>query len=73
MNVSLEKKIAVGLGAVLILLLGIGFRSPIEHDRPHKSLKSGQRKPIRCRETIEHLLHLMEDSRRQAAARPAYR
>lgn len=60
MNVSLEKKIAVGLAAVLVLLLGIGFASYRSTtnliDREVRTAQTHQ-----VRETIEHLLYLMED------------
>jgi PAS domain S-box-containing protein len=60
MNISLEKKIAVGLGTALILLFGIGFlsyRSTTELiNREARVAQTHQ-----VRETIEHLLYLMED------------
>jgi PAS domain S-box-containing protein len=60
MNMSLEKKIAVGLGAALILLLGIGFvsyRSTTDLiDRETRVAHAHQ-----VREAIEHLHSLMED------------
>ena len=60
MNVSLEKKIAVVLGAVLVLLLGIGivsYRSTT--DLINREVRAAQTHQVR--ETIEHLLYLMED------------
>src|SRR6266436_5803177 len=60
MNVSLEKKIAVGLGAVLILLFGIGFLSyRSTTDLINREARVAQTHQVR--ETIEHLLYLMED------------
>jgi PAS domain S-box-containing protein len=60
MNISLEKKIGVGLVAVLVLLLGIGlisYRSTTDLiDREVRVAQTHQ-----VRETIEHLLSLMED------------
>jgi PAS domain S-box-containing protein len=60
MNISLEKKIAVGLVAVLVLLLGIGlvsYRSTTDLiDREVRVAQTHQ-----VRETIEHLLSMMED------------
>ncbi len=59
-QVSLEKKIAVGLGAALILLLGIGiisYRSTADLiDRESRVVQTHE-----IRETIEQLLFLMED------------
>lgn len=59
-QVSLEKKIAVGLGAVLIILLGIGiisYRSTADLiDRETRVVQTHE-----IRETIEQLLFLMED------------
>src|SRR4029077_14691251 len=60
MNMSLEKKIAVGLGAVLILLFGIGFASYWSTtDLINREARVAQTHQVR--ETIEHLLYLMED------------
>ena len=60
MNISLEKKIAVGLGAVLILLFGIGFLSyRSTTDLINREARVAQTHQVR--ETIEHLLYLMED------------
>ena len=60
MNISLEKKIGVGLVAVLVLLLGIGlisYRSTTDLiDREVRVAQTHQ-----VRETIEHLLSLIED------------
>src|SRR5574338_975836 len=59
-RVSLEKKIAMGLGAALILLLGIGiisYRSTTDLiDRESRVVHTHE-----IRETIEQLLFLMED------------
>lgn len=59
-QVSLEKKIAIGLGAALILLLGIGiisYRSTTDLiDRESRVVHTHE-----IRETIEQLLFLMED------------
>ena len=60
MNISLEKKIGVGLGAVLVLLLGIGivsYRSTT--DLINREVRAAQTHQVR--ETIEQLLELMED------------
>src|SRR4029077_14060283 len=60
MNMSLEKKIAVGLGAVLLLLFGIGFLSyGSTTDLINREARVAQTHQVR--ETIEHLLYLMED------------
>jgi PAS domain S-box-containing protein len=60
MNVSLEKKIAVALAAVLVLLLGIGFASYWSTtDLINREVRAAQTHQVR--ETIEHLLYLMED------------
>ena len=60
MNVSLEKKIAVALVAVLVLLLGIGFASYWSTtDLINREVRAAQTHQVR--ETIEHLLYLMED------------
>lgn len=60
MNVSLEKKIGVGLVAVLVLLLGIGFISyRSTTDLIDREVRVAQTHQVR--ETIEHLLSLMED------------
>jgi len=60
MNVSLEKKIAVGLGTVLILLCGVGLVSYWNTtdliDREVRVVQTHQ-----VRETIERLLYMMED------------
>ena len=60
MNISLEKKIAVGLVAVIILLLGRGF---VQYwsttgliDREARVAQTHE-----VRETIEHLLYQLED------------
>ena len=59
-SISLEKKIAVSLGAALILLIGIGFisyRSTTDFiDREARVVQTHE-----IRETIERLLFLMED------------
>jgi PAS domain S-box-containing protein len=61
MNISLEKQIAVGLGAVLILLFGIGFLSyRSTTDLINREARVAQTHQVR--ETIEHLLYLMEDA-----------
>lgn len=60
MNISLERKIGIGLGAVLILLLGIGFASY----RSTTALINREARVAQThqvRETSEHLLYLMED------------
>jgi PAS domain S-box-containing protein len=60
MNMSLEKKIGVGLGAVLVLLLGIGFVSyRSTTDLIDREVRAAQTHQVR--ETIEHLLYLIED------------
>ncbi len=60
MNMSLEKKIAVGLGAVLVLLLGVGFVSyRSTTNLIGREVRAAQTHQVR--ETIEHLLYLMED------------
>ena len=60
MNISLEKKIAVGLGAVLVLLLGIGFVSYWSTtDLISREVRVAQTHQVR--ETIERLLSLLED------------
>ena len=60
MNISLEKKIAVGLGAVLVLLLGIGFVSYWSTtDLISREVRVAQTHQVR--ETIERLLSLIED------------
>jgi PAS domain S-box-containing protein len=61
MNIALEQKIAAGLGAVLVLLLGIGFLS----FRSTTNLIDREARVAHAhevREAIEHLLSLMEDS-----------
>src|ERR1700730_16125753 len=60
MKISLEKQIAVGLVAVLILLFGIGFLSyRSTTDLITREARVAQTHQVR--ETIEHLLYLMED------------
>jgi len=60
MKISLEKKIAVGLGAALIFLFGIGFASYWSTtDLINREVRAAQTHQVR--ETIEHLLYLMED------------
>src|SRR6185295_19870556 len=60
MNISLEKKIGVGLVAVLVLLLGFGFISyRSTADLIDREVRVAQTHQVR--ETIEHLLSLMED------------
>src|SRR4249920_1633222 len=60
MNISLEKKIGVGLVAVLVLLLGIGFISyRSTADLIDREVRVAQTHQVR--ETIEHLPSLMED------------
>ena len=60
MTISLEKKIGVGLVAVLVLLLGIGFISyRSTTDLIDREVRVAQTHQVR--ETIEHLLSLMED------------
>jgi len=60
MNMSLEKKIAVGLGTVLVLLCGVGLVSYWNTtdliDREVRVVQTQQ-----VRETIERLLYMMED------------
>ena len=72
MNISLEKKIAVGLVAVLVLLLGVGFVSyRSTTDLIDREVRVAQTHQVR--ETIEHLLYLMEDLEVHAADRSSYR
>ena len=60
MNMSLEKKIAVGLGVILVLLLGIGLVSYWSTtDLIGREARVAQTHQVR--ETIERLLYLMED------------
>jgi PAS domain S-box-containing protein len=60
MNMSLEKKIVVGLGAVLVLLLGVGLASYWSTtDLIGREVRVAQTHEVR--ETIERLLYLMED------------
>jgi PAS domain S-box-containing protein len=60
MNISLEKKIAVGLVVVLVLLLGIGLVSYWSTtDLISREVRVAQTHQVR--ETIERLLYLMED------------
>jgi len=60
MNISLEKKIGIGLVAVLVLLLGFGFISyRSTADLIDREVRVAQTHQVR--ETIEHLLSLMED------------
>jgi PAS domain S-box-containing protein len=60
MNMSLEKRISVGLGAVLVLLLGIGLVSYWNTtDLIGREVRVAQTHQVR--ETIERLLYLMED------------
>lgn len=60
MYMSLEKKIAVSFVAVLVLLLGIGFVSYWSTtDLIGREVRVAQTHEVR--ETIEHLLYLMED------------
>ena len=60
MNISLEKKIAVGFGIVLVLLLGRGF---VQYrgttDLINREARVAQTHQVR--ETIEHLLYQLED------------
>lgn len=59
-QVSLEKKVAVGLGAVLVLLFGIGLVSYWNTtDLIGREARVAQTHQVR--EAIEHLLYLMED------------
>ena len=60
MNMPLEKKIAVGLGTVLVLLFGIGIVSYWSTtDLIGREVRVAQTHQVR--ETIERLLYLMED------------
>jgi PAS domain S-box-containing protein len=60
MNISLEKKIAVSLGVVLVLLFGIGLVSYWNTtDLIDREVRVAQTHQVR--ETIEHLLFLIED------------
>jgi PAS domain S-box-containing protein len=60
MNMSLEKKIAVGLGVVLVLLFGIGLVSYWSTtDLIGREVRVAQTHQVQ--ETIERLLYLMED------------
>ena len=60
MNMSLEKKIAVGLGVVLVLLFGIGLVSYWNTtDLIGREARVGQTHHVQ--EAIERLLYLMED------------
>ncbi len=60
MNMSLEKKIAVGLGVVLALLFGIGLVSYWSTtDLIGREVRVAQTHQVQ--ETIERLLYLMED------------
>jgi PAS domain S-box-containing protein len=60
MNISLEKKIAIGLVVVIILLLGRGYVSyRSTTDLVEREVRVAQTHEVR--ETIEHLLYLMED------------
>ena len=60
MNMSVEKKIVVGLGAVLVLLLGVGLVSYWStSDLIGREVRVAQTHEVR--ETIERLLYLMED------------
>lgn len=60
MNMSVEKKIVVGLGAVLVLLLGVGLALYWSTtDLIGREVRVAQTHEVR--ETIEHLLYLMED------------
>ena len=60
MNISLEKKIAVGLGAVVVILLGVGLVSYWNTtDLIGREVRVAQTHQVR--ETIERLLYLMED------------
>ena len=59
-QVSLEKKVVVGLGAVLFVLFGIGFVSYWNTtDLIRREARVAQSHQVR--EAIEHLLYLMED------------
>src|ERR1700710_1318207 len=60
MNMSLEKKIAVGLGVVLVLLVGVGLVSYVSTtDLIGREVRVAQTHQVQ--ETIERLLYLMED------------
>lgn len=60
MNMSVEKKIVVGLGAVLVLLLGVGLVSYWSTtDLIGREVRVAQTHQVR--ETIERLLYLMEE------------
>ena len=60
MNMSVEKKIVVGLGAVLVLLLGVGLVAYWSTtDLIGREVRVAQTHEVR--ETIERLLYLMED------------
>jgi PAS domain S-box-containing protein len=60
MSMSVEKKIVVGLGAVLVLLLGVGLVSYWSTtDLIDREVRVAQTHQVR--ETIERLLYLMED------------
>lgn len=60
MSMSLEKKIAVGLGVVVVLLLGVGVTSYWSTtDLIDREVRLAQTHQVR--ETIEHLLSLIED------------
>jgi CHASE3 domain sensor protein len=60
MNISLEKKVAVGLVIVVAMLLGIGYGSyRSTGDLINREVRAAQTHQVR--ETIEHLLYLMED------------
>ena len=57
MNISLERKIAVGLGAALILLLGVGFVSY----RSTTNLIDRETRVAHAHQVREAIAHLMED------------
>lgn len=60
-QVSLEKMVAMGFGAVLVLLFGIGFVSYWNTtDLIGREVRVVHTHQVR--EAIEHLLHLMEDA-----------
>jgi PAS domain S-box-containing protein len=60
MNISLEKRIAVGLVTVVVLLLGVGFVSyRSTTNLINREVRAAQTHQVR--ETIEHLLYLIED------------
>ena len=60
MNMSVEKKLVVGLGAALVLLLGVGLALYWSTtDLIGREVRVAQTHEVR--ETIEHLLYLMED------------